>query len=338
MPSIAVPSRATERILATATALLLAAALTGCGTASVSSSSSSGELVARVGSTAIDRTEVDHWARAIERSSSVGTALGRISGTSREKALEFLISADWILGEAQEQGLSIPNGAVERGFREKIAATPNGRSEFEEEIAWTGQKLADVKLEVRSALAAAKLRDAVAKRAPVVTAAEVTSYYAHHRRGFYLPEQRVVYLLEDIRDYPHAIALARRIKPSTRLTRPWFREIVSETAGSGDREQLVHLIYETAPGRVTRPAIFNRRWVLAVVRKLIPAGIQPLALVRGEVSEILAGQHREVVLKRFTEAFARKWRARTSCSPAYLIQKCAQFRGVLTQRNPLTEE
>jgi hypothetical protein len=336
MRSIAIPSRATEGILAKAAPLVLAAALTGCGTASVGSSSSSGELVARIGGTAIDRGEVDHWARAIERGSSVGTALGKISGAPREKALEFLISSGWILGEAQERGLSISSGAVERGLREKIAAAPNGRSEFEEEIAWTRQKLADVKLEVRSVLAAAKLRDAAAERAPAATGAEVMSYYAHHRQSFYLPERRVVYLLEGIRGYTHALALASKVRPGTRLSRPWFREIVSKTPGTGDREKLVHMIYATAQGRVTRPAMFNGGWVLAVARKLIPAGIQPLTLVRGEVSKAVAAQHRERALRRFADAFARKWSARTSCSPAYVIQKCAQYRGTLTQENPLT--
>jgi len=261
-----------------------------------------------------------------------------MSGTPRKKALEFLISSSWLVGEAQEQGFSISKGAVEAGLLEKIDAAPNGRSGFEEEIASTGQTLADVKLEVKSILAATALRSAAAKHVPAVTSAEVARYYAHHRRSFYLPDRRVAYLNEDIHDYSRAVAVARRVRPGARPTRPWFREVVSRSPGGGDRERLVNMIFATTPGRVTTPALFNGRWVLAFVWKLIPAGIQPLVAVRGELSNNLAAQHREQALKRFADAFARKWSARTSCSPAYVIQKCARYRGAVTQRNPLTGE
>ncbi len=334
--SSALAHRAKEGVLASASVLLLAAALTGCGGTSATSSGSSRKLVARIGDTAIDRAELEHWAGAIERGSSVATALGKMTGTPRQRALEFLISASWVLGEAQEQGVRVSKVAVEHALQQEIEATPNGRPEFEKELASTGQGLADVKLEVGSTLAAAKLRDVAAEGVPRVKAAEVNSYYSRHRWSFYLPDRRVAYLIEGIPDHTHALAIARQVRPSTRLTRPWFREIVSRSPGGGDRGQLVDMIFATTPGRVVGPVMFNGRWVLAVVRKLIPAGIQPLALVRDEVLKILVGQRRERALKRFVTAFVRKWSARTSCSPAYVIQKCSQYRGALVRGNPLT--
>lgn len=109
---------------------------------------------------------------AIARGSSVGTALGSTSGAPRERALKFLISSRWIVGEAEAQGLSISSAAVEDGLRQKIDAMPNGRREFQEELSSTGQTLADVKLEVKSSLATARLREAVARGVPAVTSAQ----------------------------------------------------------------------------------------------------------------------------------------------------------------------
>jgi hypothetical protein len=319
-------------------ALALAGALAGCGSASgTSSGDSPSQVVVRVGDARIDRGEVEHWARAIARGSSVGTALGKGSGTPRERALGFLISSKWIIGELEEEKLSISNAAVERGLKEKIDAAPAGRSEFEEELTSTGQTLADVKLEVKSALAVARLRDAVAKRVPAVTPGEVTSYYDHHRQRFYLPDRRVVYLIEGIHDYGHALALAREVRPGARLTDPWFRELVSRSPEVADRGKLAHMIFAATPGRVAGPARFFDDWVLAVVRKLIPAGIQPLAAVRRELSKTLAVARRERTLKRFAAAYVRNWSARTSCSAGYVVQKCSQYRGALRQGNPLTE-
>jgi hypothetical protein len=317
--------------------LLLAVGLAGCGTASDPSSGHRvNQVVARVGAVTIHRSEVEHWARAIGRSNSVATSLGKTSGTPQQRALEFLISSGWTIGEAQAQGLRISNSDIERGLQEKIHTAPGGRSEFQENLASTGHTLSDVKLEVKSTLAVARLRDAVAKRTPGPTRGEVTSYYAHHLRSFYIPDRRVAYLMEGISDYARAVELGRQVKPGARLSPPWFREVVSRAPpGSGDRGQLVHLIFATTPGRVTRPAIFNHRWTIAVVRKLIPAGIQPLSAVRGELSETLVAQHRQQALMHFSAAFVRKWTARTACSAGYVVQKCSQYHGALTQESPL---
>jgi hypothetical protein len=330
---------AREAVLAGAAALLLAAALAGCGTASGTPSRSLNQVVVRVGAVMIDRAEVEHWARAIEQGNSVATVFGKLSGTPREKALEFLISSSWTIGQAQAQRLPIPISDIERGLQEKVDAAPNGRSEFQEELASTGQTLDDVKLEVESALAVKALRDAVAMHVPALTRAEVASYYARHRRSFYLPDRRLVDLIEQIPGYGHAVSLGNQLGPGARFAKRAIRELVrrESPAEAVDRMngQLVHMIFATAPGRVSKPAMFNGRWVLAVVRKLVPAAIQPLTVVRGELSKTLAAQRRQQALKRFATAFVRRWTARTSCSPGYVVQKCSQYRGALAQGNPL---
>jgi hypothetical protein len=329
----ALPHRVRGKLLTPAAALLLATGPIGCGVASGGTTSTSSSpvnsVVVRVGDVAIDREEVAHLASTIRRSNSIATVFGQTSGTERQRALGFLISANWVIGRAAEEGLSISGDAVERRLREKVAAFPNGRSEFDEELSSTGQTLADVKLEVKAALAVAALRSAVAQHLSVVSDADISIYYAHHRRRFYLPARRVAYLIEGIHDYARAVTLARQVKPGVRLTKPWYREIVSSGPGEGDYEKIAHMIFATAPGRSTTPTYVTNGWVLAAVEKLIPAGIQPLAVVRGDVLETLLAQHREQFLKRSAAAFVRKWTARTSCSPGYVVQKCSEYRGAL---------
>jgi foldase protein PrsA len=315
--------------VATLVAALLVAAVSGCGSSravgSGAASSAASATVVRVGAAAIDRAEVEHWAGAIGRSNVVATALGRLDGTPRRKALQFLISANWLLGEAKERGLSISTAAIERGMREKIEALPGGRSEFDEELTSTGQTLADVRLEVQATLAAAALRSAVADRVPAVTQAQVASYYARHRRKFYLPNRRVVYLAEGIRSYERALALAREARAGGRLVNPWFRELVLEGPEAAERDKLAHMVFAATPGRVTGPEKFFGHWVLGIVKKLLPAGIQPLPAVRGELSKTLAVERRERALRRFAVEYARKWTARTRCSTGFVVLGCSQY-------------
>jgi hypothetical protein len=315
-----------------ATTLLLGVALTGCGTSSDAlSNSGPGHVVARVGNATIDRAEVDHWASAIERGKAIGTVLGPTSGTPRERALEFLISSSWITGEARARELSISNTAVERRLQEKIRDAPNGRSEFNEELVSTGQTLADVKLEIKDSLASASLRNAATQHVPAVTDAEVGSYYSHHRQRFYLPDRRLVDLVEHIPGYGQAVALGKQLGPGARFAKRAIRELVRrETPAEAARfpnGQLVHTIFAATPGRVAGPARYNGQWVLAVVRKLIPSAIQPLGVVRGELSKTLAADRRKQSLKRFAATYVRRWTANTSCSPGYVVQQCSEYRG-----------
>ena len=66
-------------------------------------------------------------------------------------------------------------------------------------------------------MTAARLRDAVEKRVSALTTAEVAGYYAHHRRNFYVPDQRVVYLIEHLSSHASAVALGKRIGPGARF-------------------------------------------------------------------------------------------------------------------------
>ena len=282
-------------IAAVALMLMCAAGAAGCG----SDGPSPG--VVRIATAAINKATVDHWARAIALGSAVEGVAGRSSSTPRQKALEFLISANWAIRAAAERGLEISDSAVERGLKERVEASPNGRSEFEEEIAATGQTLADVKLEVKTALASARLRDFVSKRVSPVTQAQIADYYRRHLRSFRIPDRRWVDLIQEIHSYAHAVALARQLGPGERFAKVAMRELVRrdtpyEDAHHDWKAPMLHAIFATPPGRVGGPVSFHYRWVLLVVRKLVPGSIKPLGKVRAEISERLSEErHRRAL-------------------------------------------
>jgi hypothetical protein len=320
-------------IVAVVLALLLAAAATGCA------GERSSPVVLRVGAVVIDRATVDHWARAIALGSAVAGALGRSSSTPRQKALDFLISANWAIGAAAERGLDVSEGAVEHGLREKIEAAPNGRGEFEEEIAATGQTLADVKLEVKAALALAKLREFLSTRVPPVTQAQIVDYYKRHRQSFRIPDRRLVDLIEEIHGYAHAVALGKRLGPGERFVKRAIRELVPRQTPyeNAHREngRMVRAIFATPPGQIGGPVIYHSRWVLLVVTKLVPGSIKPLRKVKAEISERLSTQRHRLALASFLETYRREWTAKTSCEPGFIVQKCAGYRGRLAPEGNL---
>jgi len=313
--------------------LLAMAGATGCA------GNTSSPVAVRVGGVAIDQAAVDHLARAVTLGTPVAGALGRSSSTPRQTALDFLISADWAIEAAAERGLGVSDGAVERGVKERTQAVPNGRSEFEKEIASTGQTLGDVKLEVKAALATARLRDFLSKRVAPVTQAQIADYYKRHPQRFRIPNRRRVDLIEAIHGYGHAIALGKQLGPGKRFAEKALHELVARQApyeeAHRENHQLIQAIFTATPGRVARPVSFNDKWVLLVVRKLVPGSIKPLSKVSAHIAERLSSERQRQAMASFLEAYRREWTAKTRCHTGFVVQNCSEYRGPLEPESSL---
>jgi hypothetical protein len=222
---------------------------------------------------------------------------------------------------------------VQHGLQQRIKAAPDGSSEFQEEIAATGQTLADVKLEVKAALAMARLRQSISRSVPALTQAQIADYYKRHLQSFRMPDRRVVDLIEEIHGYSRAVALGKRLGAGKRFAKRAQRELVPLQTPYEDAHRangrMVEAIFATLPGRIGRPVIFHGRWVLLVVRRIIPSSIQPLSKVSAEIAERLAADRRANALASFLEAYRREWTANTSCAAGFLVQRCSGYRGRL---------
>jgi SurA N-terminal domain len=143
-------------------------------------------VVARVGGVAITKAMLDRRVAAISTGRSV------IDPARRREALEFLIRAEWSIGEASRRGLVISTQEVKRALAAKQStAFPGGEAEFEDFLRATGERPADVGLETKAELASTELRKLVARSAPVVTNAAVARFYHRHALRYVIPERRV---------------------------------------------------------------------------------------------------------------------------------------------------
>ncbi len=335
--SVAPALGARRRFVAIALMLMVLAGAAGCG------GDKRSPVVVRVGEVTIDLATIDHWTRAITLGSAVESVTGRSRATPRQKALEFLISANWAIAAAAEHGLEVSDGAVERALKDRSEAAPNGRPEFEEEITATGQTLSDVKLEVKASLALAALRESLSRHVPLVRQAQIADYYKHHLQGFRIPDQRVVDLIEEIRGYTHAVALGKQLGPGARFAKRAIRELVPRQTPYEDAHRengrMVQAIFATPPGRVGGPVVYHSRWVLLVVRKLVPGSVKPLTKVNAEIAERLSEERHRRALASFLETYRQEWTAKTRCKGGFIVQKCSEYRGrMMPEGNPLEDE
>jgi hypothetical protein len=321
-------------LVATVVALLTIGQLVACGGAP------SEPVAVRIARVTIGTRLVGRWVRAIERGGEVDRSLAPTQGSPRERALDLLISAAWLRGEVADRGLSLSDAEVERRLHEQFDAYANGRSEFEKEIAYFDQTIDDVKLVTKAEMAAAVLGAAVSRQAGPVTHVDVVNYYTDNLARFRVPESRITDLIYGLPSRSAAVALGKRLGPGRRFAARALNEELPLYAPSVQARKgntaLIRTIFAAKPGTIAGPARFGSKWVLVVVRKIVPARIRPIATVEGEIATRLSRERHRHALLGFLRAYRSKWRAKTDCRPGYVVQKCAQYHGPIAQEdNPL---
>jgi hypothetical protein len=325
------------KIAQTVVASLAAVAVAACGGGARASHRS---VAVQVAGVSIDGATVNRWAKAMALSAQ-GGALVDGNGSPRQRAVQFLVMAHWLIGEARDRGRAISRAAVERRVRERVDAFPHGKPEYERELSAGYQTSGDAELEIEAEVAGGIVRSFMPSKAVRATRAEIVDYYRSHPSQFRAPRLRIADLIEGLPSREAAILLGKRLGPGARFAHRAAHESVApetpaEAARIGNGE-LVHGIYAAPIGRVAGPVRYADHWVLIVVRKTVPAGPVPLAQVQAKIGKRLSSERYSRARRDFLEAYRRKWIARTSCSAGFVVWGCSQYKGSsLEVANPLT--
>jgi hypothetical protein len=279
-------------------------------------------VVARVGAAPITEAAVSHWVSLI--------AQGPATRALRQHALGLLITAQWLIGEVTDRGQGVSPRDVNMQFEAKNReAFPNGEEELQQFLHQTGETVADVKFKILIELASSTLRELVRNTIPHVTAAQVVRYYSKHRSRFVIPEQRMVKFVE--RTTLAAATRARRELEAGRsiVSMEPLDESVVRFARVGDPvgEEAERQIFSQRPKVLAGPVRLPRSYAVFVVDRIVPSTVQPLKRVEGSIRKRLVADARRQTAADLTRAWMRKWTARTSCAPDYVIQQCSQYTG-----------
>lgn len=299
--------------------------------------------MARVGPAAITRAMVERWTSALAGGRVPSDQLRRQA--LQAQALASLISAQWALGEAAADGMKLSGREVQRQLAKKRSASfPGGEAELKEFLEATGQRLSDITFEAKAELASAKIRQLLASKEPPITSTQIASYYGRHRQSFLIPERREIEVTNR-----KSQALAQAIKRQVASGRSFAsaakwrfkRESVelsplAYSASRGSDAALARAIHFARANVPTGPVLVHRiDYYVFEVRRITPARQQTLAQVKGSISRQLAAEQQQRALAAFIAAWRRRWIARTSCAPGYVVQKCRQYSGAKTPEDPV---
>jgi hypothetical protein len=302
--------------------LAIGGGIGGCG--------ASGMVVARVGATPITAASVEHWTTVM-----AGGQTDR-SPSRRRQALEYLISVDWLLGEASRQGLSISNAEVrQRLTSRERSAFPGGEAELRDFLKGAGETDSDRRLEGEMELASEKLSKRMTAHVPTPTEAQVAKYYDAHKQQFMIAETREV----EITNRKHASEIQRlraEVERKHDLAARSETWTLTRPAQSAERKvpaferTLNDAIFGASQNALIGPVKQRVDYFLFRVKKIVPARYRPLSTVGAAIRQRLADGRRRADLAEFVRAWRTAWIARTSCRPGYVVQKCREYAGART--------
>lgn len=288
-----------------------------------------GTVVARVEETAITKATVDHWLSVMTGGRATLDPSKRQYQALLQQTLGFLISSEWTIGEAAEEGLKVSEQEIEQRLEEKTSDSfPGGEAEFHAFLKGTGQTVPDVKFKIEAELASSKLRRMVAGKEHEITKVQIATYYSQNKRRFAVPEQRKLEIVNR-----KSAAAASKLRRDVELGKS-FASIARTTsverasnASRGKRNALERAIYSAKPNVLTGPVQLRVNYYLFEVKGIRVATYRTPAQVQSSIEKQLADEQRRRTLAEFVKGWRKKWIARTDCRAGYVVPDCEQYKG-----------
>jgi phosphatidylethanolamine-binding protein (PEBP) family uncharacterized protein len=204
-----VPTRA--RVCVATLPMLVAGLLTGCGgggsstptvaavpsspAASTQVAVSSADAVAYVAGTPIAKTSYAHWV-TVESKLGGGTNAGH-------RALGFLLTSEWVLGEAKARGLSVSEAEVKQRYTRLVHQSFPKSGSLQKYFSTSGETEADLLARIKVELLAAKIAAQVtAGKSPSQHSAILTAFESNfHIHWKALTDCKSGYVMEDCKQY-----------------------------------------------------------------------------------------------------------------------------------------
>jgi hypothetical protein len=250
--------------------------------------------------------------------------------------LSFLILSRWLLGEANELGVSVAASEVKREASELVEdqaeKAPYQRMTHDPELRRLllapilGQ--ADRERLIELSLLVPKIERARLLRARrrEVNRRQVERFYVRHKRQFDLPNQRQVDIiggpLADVIQAKHEIEsgkpfleVARRVSIDPEAPGGLWRLLLGH-----DEPQVEEPIFAARLHVLVGPKKYSEYYIFEVL-EAIPAHQETLAEAEEVIREKLAPRP-----ARLGAESERKWIRRTRCRAGYVVARCREYR------------
>jgi foldase protein PrsA len=250
----------------------------------------------------------------------------------RDQVLQFLISAEWIQGEAKDRDVKVSEAEVKKQFETTKKQSFPKVKDFDNFLKSSGMTLDDLLFRVELDTLSNKLREKVTKGKDKVTDKEIADYYAKNKTRFAQPERRdlrIVLTKTEAKADEARAALASGQAFKT-VAKKFSIDQASKDQGGvllavakGQQEKAFDdAIFKAKKGALTGPVKTQFGFYVFRVQKVTKASQQTLAQAKETIKQLLASQNQQKALDTFVKDFRDKWKGKTQCRDEFVTQDC----------------
>jgi foldase protein PrsA len=259
----------------------------------------------------------------------------------KQQVLGFLISAEWVIGEASERGVKVTDKEVVKQFNQVRTQQFPKEADFQKFLASSGQTVSDLLLRVKLNLLASKIQQKVTKEAAKKPSEkEIAAYYQQHKSQFGQPERRNILLILT-KTQAQAEKAKREVQSGTSfatVAKKSSIDPVSKAAGGSlpgvvkgqEEKSLDEAIFKAKLNALNGPIKTPFGYYVFEVKKTLPASQQPLSQVKPTIQQQMTAQKQQTALSGFVKNFRKKWTGRTECRSEYQVQDCKGYKAPKT--------
>jgi foldase protein PrsA len=258
----------------------------------------------------------------------------------QQEVLGFLISSNWVLGEASSLGVKISDKEVKKNF-EKIKDQQFPKAaEFEKFLKTSGQTVSDLLLRVKLNLLSSKIQQKVVKEKSKVTPAQISKYYKENPKHFEVAEKRNLLIIltkteaqaksakQEIESGKSFESVAKRVSidPTSKANGGKLTGVVK----GQEEKALDTAIFAAKKNVLSGPVKTPFGYYIYEVQSITPGSNQTLKQAEASIKSQLTATQQQKALSTFVKEFKKKWVAKTECRSGYQIADCKGYKAPKT--------
>jgi foldase protein PrsA len=258
----------------------------------------------------------------------------------QQEVLGFLISSNWVIGEAKSLGVKLSDKEVKKQF-EKIKTQQFPKAaEFEKFLKTSGQSVSDLLLRVKLNLLSQKIQQKIVKQKSKVTQAEIAKYYKENPKRFGVAEKRNVLIIltkteaqakkakQEIESGKSFESVAKRVSidPTSKANGGKLTGVVK----GQEEKSLDAAIFSAQKNVLTGPIKTPFGYYIFEVQAVTAGSQQTLKQAESSIKSQLMATKQQSALSKFVKEFKKKWMAKTDCRSGYVVTDCKQYKAPKT--------
>lgn len=263
-------------------------------------------------------------------------------------SLAYLISSEWVLGQAEEMKITATDKEVEKKLNtiKKEEFTTNAKfKEFLDNYHYTVSDLL-LRVKVEDVLSP-KIEEKVTKEAKKTPSkAEIAKYYNEHKSTYGEPEKRDLNIILTKKE-SEAKSAKSEIEGGTSfatVAKKVSIETESKSKGGklegvekGEEEKaLSEAVFSAKTNVLTGPVKTPFGYYVFEVTKVTKSSQKSLKSVESEISSSLKSKREDDALDKFEKEFKKRWTARTECRSGYVVEDCKNYKKTTTTSTSAT--